>query len=97
MKEDMMIVGLRAVDEDMMEIEFVSLVVARKKVDIVERIQAGDFVAASKEVANAQRQYRSKIYKPRVWCSEHNILLFQSITLEIEPADKNRIAETYKK
>jgi len=98
MKEDMMIVGLRGVgDGNTLEIELISLVVAKKKTDVMGQIMGGDVMGALKTMRNVDEQYHTKIYLPREWCSQNNITLFRSMTLEIELADKERIIETYKK
>lgn len=97
MKEDMMVVGLRAVgDGNILEIELVSLVVAKKKMDVMGQIMGGDVMGALKTVRSADEQHHTKIYLPRDWCNQNNITLFRSMTLDIELADKKRIAGEYK-
>lgn len=97
MKEDMMVVGLRAIgDGNTLEIELVSLVVAKKKTDVMGQIMGGDVMGALKTVRASDEQYHTKVYLPREWCSQNNITLFNSMTLDIELADKKRIAGEYK-
>ncbi len=93
MKEDMMVVGLRAVgDGNILEVELVSLVVAKKKTDVMGQIMGGDVMGALKTVRASDEQHHTKIYLPREWCSQNNIMLFRSLTLDVELADKKRIA-----
>lgn len=93
MKVDMMVVGLRVVTDDVMEIELVPLEVAKRKTNIMDLV-GGDAGSVLKAFQSEQ-QKRSKVYVSRVWCSENNIVPLMSMTLELLPADKKRIRDTY--
>ena len=85
MKNDMMIVGLNAVEEEIIEIELVPITSVTKKVNLTD-LANGDISDITKAL-QGQKQYRSKLYLPRIWCSDNNLTLFKSMISNIKPAD----------
>lgn len=94
-RQDMMVVGLKVVTDDVMELELQPLTMVKKKVSPMDLI--GGSVDTLLQGIEKQRQHRDVIYVSRVWCSENNIVPFRSMVLSLELADKDRIHETYKR
>ena len=95
-----MIVGVRVAEGgngETLEIEAVPLILAKKKMsllDIQHKLMDG---ADMQQVLNENmtKQYRHKIYLPRQQCSDEYLIPFRSIILEINLADKNKIQDKY--
>jgi len=83
MKEDMMVVGIKAVDNETMELELVPLGVLKKKTNVLEAAMSGD-IKQVMEAAQQSQQKRNVIYRTRQWCSDNDIIPFRHLTLEIE-------------
>jgi hypothetical protein len=84
MKMNMFVVGLKSVTEAVIELELVPVAETTKRKNPLEIALSGDARAILSSFEDV-RQHRSKIYVSRVWCSENNINLFQSIFIEIKP------------
>lgn len=97
MKIDMMVSGLKILNDDVMEIELVELAVAKQKTNIMDLISKGDLKQVVNSVGAAAKQHRHRLYISRQWCSDHNILPFSSLEVEINPADKNKVFDAYVK
>lgn len=92
MKNDMMIVGLNAVDEETIEVELVPVTSITKKVTIGDLV--GGDIADVNRAMQGQKQYRTKIFLPRSWCSSNNLTMFKSMIFDVKPAsgvEKDRI------
>jgi len=98
MKKDMMIVGIKAVNENIMEIELVPVASMVQKVNPLELAMDGDPKKLFQLFEN-QKQQRDKIYLTREYCSENQLLPFQSIIISFNPAtgfEKERIHKKVK-
>ena len=87
MKENMMVVALDAVENETMKIELVPLVLTEKKMDLVklqEQMLSGADMALVMQDAMGQKQYRTIIYKPRIWCSDNKIMPFNHMILDVD-------------
>jgi len=85
MKVDMMVVGLEAKTDELMEIKLVPLVNKRKKLTIGDI--AGDLDQDAKQLIDLflqDKQYRSIIYMTREWCSSNNVIPFSHLTVDID-------------
>jgi len=97
MKLDVMIVGIKGVgDGNTLELELVDLAVPKQKTDIMDTLLKGDFMGAVKGIKDVDTQYRHKVFVPKDWYGKHILQLYRSMTLEINPADKEKIAQEYK-
>ena len=87
MKQDMMVVALDAVEDEIMKIELVPLVFTEKKMNLVkiqeELLTGKDMVSVIKKAVE-QKQQRTIIYKPRKWCSDNKIMLFNYMVLDLD-------------
>jgi len=91
MKLDMMVVGIKSITEELMEIEMVPVITKNKKITIAD--VAGDFDKNAKELVDLflqDKQYRSKMYITREWCSNNMIMPFMHMTLNIDVGDISR-------
>jgi len=86
MKEDMMVVGINAVDNETIELQLVPLGKLKPKANVLEAAMSGD-IKQVMEMAQQSQQRRNIIYRTRQWCSDNNIIPFRHITLEIELGD----------
>lgn len=89
MKEDMMCVGIIAVDEETMKLELVPLIQKKKKHNILDLAMSGNTNAVMKAVQGEQ-QHRHIIFRDREWCMQHRILPFCSMTLEIDTGEQHK-------
>lgn len=83
MKEDMMCVGITAIDEDTLKLELVPLVQTKKKHNILDLAMTGNTNSIMKAI-QGETQHRHIIYRDRQWCMDKQILPFCSMTLEID-------------
>lgn len=103
MRQDCMIVGLRVPDGNdgsLLEIEAVPLVKSKKKFtfdELQKKMLDGVSITQITKEVTGERQYRHIIILPREYCSEQNLTLFRSITLDFNTADKERIQGDYVK
>jgi len=82
-----MVIALDAVENEIMKIELVPLVFTEKKMDLVklqEQMLSGKDMALVMQEAIGQKQYRTIIYKPRIWCSDNKIMLFNHMILNLD-------------
>lgn len=94
MKKDMMVVGIKVIEDNLMELELAELVgKVNKKVSVMDLAGMSAYEAAKH--VKGTTFHRDRIYVTREYCSKNNIVPFCSIELEVNPADKKRIAERY--
>lgn len=92
-----MVVGIKAIGEGyVFEIELIDLATCKEKTNVMANIMKGDVMGVLKQVKDAHTQHRDKLFLPKDWCAENHITMFTSMTLDIELADKNKIAKEYK-
>lgn len=85
MKLDMMVVGIKSITEELIQLELVPVITKNKKLTINDI--AGDMDRDAKQIVDLflqEKQYRSTIYLTREWCSNHNIVPFMHMTLDID-------------
>ena len=95
MKEDMMVVGITAVDEEIMKLELVPLITTKKRVNILDVAMGGNSNAIMKAIKGEQ-QHRTILYRTKDWVFKNQILPFCSMTLDLDTGDdhKKRIQTT---
>lgn len=86
MKMDMMVTGLNAVEEEIMEIEFVPIIQVQKKVSIMKL--AGGNLQDIQKAMQGQKQYRSKIYVSRSFASDNRIMPFDHLIIDVDVVKK---------
>jgi len=89
MKEDMMIVGMSAINDEVMKLELVPLITTKKKVNILDIAMSGNTDAIMKTIQGEQ-QHRSILYRTRQWCMEKQILPFSSMTIELDTGENHK-------
>ena len=89
MKEDMMVVGITAVDEDMIEIKLVPLIITKKRVNLLDVARSGNGGAIIKAIKGEQ-QHRTTIYRSKEWVSKKQITIFSTMTLNLENNDNHK-------
>ena len=86
MKKDMMVVSINAVTDNIMEIELVPVVNINKQNDMMDVAMNGNVSQILKEIED-KKQKRDKIYLPREWLSDNNVLPFCAMTIDIRRAE----------
>ena len=80
-----MVVGIKSVTEELMELQLVPLIQKTKKKNIQDI--AMNFDTEAKQLIDAflqEKQYRTTVYMTRQWCSDNNIIPFRHVVLELE-------------
>jgi len=96
-KQTMMVVGIKAVADDVMEIELMQLLHKQKKVSMFQLAKMDAVEAA--ELIKGTAYHRDKIHLPRIWCTENNIIPFSIIKISIErplPEETNNITKEFR-
>jgi len=89
MKEHLMVVGINAVNEELMKLELVPLAQAKKKNSIIDTVLSGNTQEIMKQIQNNQQQ-RHVIFVTREWCMRKQILPFCSVTLDLDTSDEHK-------
>ncbi len=94
LKKDVMVVGIKVVENNIMQLETTELVgKINKKIKLTE-LAGMDAVDAAKAIKGTTF-HRDKIYVSRDWASKHNIIPFTSLKLTLEKANPEEIKEKY--
>ena len=91
MNLDMMVVGIKSITDEMMELVLVPIIAKNKKLTIGDISSDPDRDA--KELVNLfmqEKQYRTLMYFTREWCSNHNVTMFMHINLDITIGELSR-------
>lgn len=82
MKEDMMVVGINAIDNETIELQLVPLGELKPKTNVLEAAMSGN-IKQVMEAAQQSQQKRNIIYRTKQWCSDNDIIPFRHLTIEI--------------
>jgi len=89
MKEQFMVVGITAIDEENMKLELVPLIQKKHKPDLLSLALGGDAQGLMKTLQE-NKQHRNIIYRSREWCMNKRIHPFTGINLEIDTSNKHK-------
>lgn len=89
MREDMMVVGITAVDEETMKLELVPLITTKKKVSLFDVVKSGNTNEIIKAVQGEQ-QHRNVIFRSKEWVFQKRILPFCAMTLDLDTGDDHK-------
>ena len=89
MKEDMVCIGIKVIDDDTMQLELVPLLKNKKKSNITELAMQGKSRELIKAIQGEQ-QHRHIIFRDREWCIKKQIIPFCSMTLDIDTSDNHK-------
>ena len=91
MKEQYIVVGLRIPDDgntEVIELEIVKPVDIQIKPDfskVQEAIQNNESpLSLIQQEMQSKKQYRTKVYMSKDWCSKNNITMFSGVTFDFE-------------
>lgn len=96
-KQLMMVVGIRAIEDNLMEIELVQMLHKQKKVSMLQLANMDAIEAA--QLVKGTTVHRDKIHLPRQWISDNNILPFTSMYITLSPTtpeQKDEISRKFK-
>jgi uncharacterized membrane protein len=89
MKEELMVVGINAVNDDIMKLELVPLTQLKQKNNIIDTVLSGNTQEIMKAV-QAEQQHRHIIFVTQEWCMRKQIIPFCSVTLEFDTSDDHK-------
>jgi len=83
MEEELMVVGITAVNEETMKLELVPLVKSKKKENILDIALSGNTQQIMKKLEQ-EKQHRHIIYRSREWCTHKKIMPFTGMTMSLD-------------
>jgi len=89
MKQDVMVVGIKALNDELMELELQPLAQVQEKPNLVEMAMGGNIKQMMKTIGQQQR-LNHKIIVTREWCMKKQILPFCSMNIEIDTSDNHK-------
>ena len=85
MKKNMVVVSLKAVANDTMEIGLVPVAEPKKKKTLMDIALNGDLTKVINEVQTAKQRFMDIIYRPLSWCIEHEVTIYKQLCVEVSP------------
>lgn len=83
MQENMMVVAIKAIDDEIIELELEPVLIKKHKINIPALAMTGDMQQITRELQ--RRNLRDKIYLPREYCTKNEITLFSYIKVDLIP------------
>lgn len=83
MQENMMVVAIKAIDNEILELELEPVSVKKHKINLPALAMSGDVQQIMGEMQ--RRNLRDKIYLPREYCTKNEINIFSYIIVDLTP------------